>query len=302
MFKNGAETRHSKTALITTLCRAVASKEFQNQRIGSDYLAEYFLPFHMRFLIQYAKIRARGRAKEKIRTPGVYEYMLARTAFFDKVFVDALNESIPQIVLLGAGYDTRAYRFADLNKATRIMELDMAATQKRKLKCITKFRMDIPQRLTYAAIDFNRESLKDVLENAGYDDNRKTLFLWEGVCMYLQPESVDNTLRFVADSSNDESVIVFDYAVSISDYNSNPYYGAKELSRKMKRPGFNETIEFTIDEKKTASFLDQRGLKMVEHLDHQQLEKMFLLKDDGTVIGRPNGVFRIVTASPKHNP
>ena len=60
--------------------------------------------------------------------------MLARTAFFDNLFIDALNKNIPQIVLLGAGYDTRAYRFADLNNATKIFELDIAPTQNRKMK------------------------------------------------------------------------------------------------------------------------------------------------------------------------
>jgi len=58
----------------------------------------------------------RENIKNKIHklAPGICEYVLARTAFFDKVFKDALNNKIPQIVLLGAGYDTRPYRFANL--------------------------------------------------------------------------------------------------------------------------------------------------------------------------------------------
>jgi O-methyltransferase involved in polyketide biosynthesis len=66
-------------------------------------------------------------------------------------------------------------------------------------------------------MDFNKESLKDVLQRAGYEDDRKTLFIWEGVCMYLDPKSVDTILAFIADSSHRESSIAFDYAITISD-------------------------------------------------------------------------------------
>ena len=62
----------------------------------------------------------------------MYEYGIARTTFFDNIFIDALNKNIPQIVLLGAGYDTRAYRFAEINNTTKIIELDIETTQNRK--------------------------------------------------------------------------------------------------------------------------------------------------------------------------
>ena len=300
MSKKGVETRHSPSALLTTLYRAVANKEFQDRRGGSDYLAEYFLPLHVRFLIKYEKMRARGKAKSNAQTPGLYEYMIARTAFFDEVFIEALNESVSQIVLLGAGYDTRALRFADLNKAARIIELDGAATQNRKRKCLKKSRIDIPEHVTYIPMDFDKDPLKDVLERAGYEENRETLFIWEGVCMYLEPTSVDAVLGFIADTSHDESVIVFDYAVSISDDNSRQYYGAEQLTRRLKKTRSNEPFKFTIDEEKIESFLGRRGLKMIKHLNPEQIEKSFLLTDHGASMGQPNGMFRFAVASPNH--
>lgn len=59
------------------------------------------------------------------KAPGSYEYFIARTAFFDAAVRRALDENVPQIVLLGAGYDSRAYRFADRIRDTRIFELDV---------------------------------------------------------------------------------------------------------------------------------------------------------------------------------
>ncbi|MCP4667562.1 MAG: class I SAM-dependent methyltransferase, partial [Deltaproteobacteria bacterium] len=83
MPKKSVEKRHSETAIFAALYRAVANKEFTNEGIAPDRLAEYFLPPHFRFFIQSKKIRIRVKKKSDKYTPGMYEYMLARTAFFD---------------------------------------------------------------------------------------------------------------------------------------------------------------------------------------------------------------------------
>ena len=103
MSSKGVEKKHSETALFAALYRAIANKEFKNQRLGSDDLAECFLPSHFKFFTKFKKIRARVKNKSDKQTPGMYEYMLARTSFFDTVFTNALNKKISQIVLLGAG-------------------------------------------------------------------------------------------------------------------------------------------------------------------------------------------------------
>lgn len=216
MSKKDVEQKSSETALFAALYRAVANKEFKNQELAPDYLAEFFLPSLYKFLIKFKTIRANIKNKDKKLTPGMYEYMLARTAFFDNVFIDALNNNIPQIVLLGAGYDTRAWRFEKLNNTTKIIELDIATTQNRKNKCLKKAQIDFPKCVTFTPIDFNNESLKNVLEKAGYESKQKTLFIWEGVSYYLKPESVNATLEFVSNFSHNQSLIAFDYAISIS--------------------------------------------------------------------------------------
>jgi len=300
MPKKGVEKRHSETALFAALYRAVANKEFKNERFGSDYLAEYFLPSHFKFFIKFKKIRANVKNKSNKLTPGMYEYVLARTAFFDNVFIDALNKNIPQIVLLGAGYDTRAYRFARLNNTTKIIDLDIATTQNRKKKCLKKAQIDIPKHVTLVPINFNKESLKNVLEKAGYDNNEKTLFIWEGVSYYLEPESVDATLEFVNNSSHKESVIAFDYAISISEENINNYYGVKEFAHTWRKHRSNELFRFAIDEGKIESFLEQRELKIVNHYDNREIEKTFLLYENGSILGQITGSFRFAMASPNN--
>ncbi len=299
MTNNSVEQKPSETALFAALRRTIANKDYKNEKFGPDHLAEYFLPAHYRFLLRFNKIRANTKNKLNGVLPGLNEYMIARTVYFDRLFVDALKDKTPQIVLLGAGYDSRAYRFAKSNHATRIFELDISPTQDRKITCLNKARIDVPKQVTYVPINFNLELLKDVLEKAGYDNQQKTLFIWEGVSYYLVVEAVDRTLEFASHASHPESAIAFDYTISISEENINDYYGVKEFTQTMKEQHANEELMFSIDEGETESFLAQRGLQMVDHLDNEEIERRFLSKEDGSLIGQITGHFRFVLASPK---
>jgi len=302
MSKKGVEQKPSETALFAALYRAIiASKEFNNEGVGSDDLAKYFLPSFLRFLIQFNFIRENIKNNSNKLTPGIYEYVRARTAFFDNIFVEALNKKIPQIVVLGAGYDTRAYRFALLNDSTKIFELDITPTQNRKRQCLQKAKIDFTKHTTLVPIDFNKQSLKTALEKADYDNNEKTLFIWEGVNYYLDPGAVDVTLEFVKNTVNHESFIALDYAISISEENINDYYGARKFIEFWKKRRSGEPFKFTIDEGAIESFLEQRGLKIVNHLDNEQIEKMFLHTEHESSLGRITGFFRFVIASPNNN-
>jgi len=297
MLKKRIDQKPSETALFAALRRTIANKEFKSGKLGSDDLAEYFLPPHFRFFLKSKRIR--GKIKNKLNglLPGLNEYMIARTAFFDRLFLDALKNKTPQIVLLGAGYDSRAYRFAKLNQGTRIFELDAPPTQDRKKKCIRKAQIDISENVIFVPINFNQESIKNKLEKAGYKHDQNTLFIWEGVSYYLELESVETTLEFVRQASHEETLIGFDYTTSISDDNMDNFYGVREFTQAMNHHHANEELMFSIDDSKTASFLEQRGLKIVSHLDNKEIERTFLLDENGSQIGQITGHFRFVLAS-----
>ena len=295
MSKKNVERKPSGTARGTALLRTLANKEFNDEKLGSDYLAEYFLPFLLRFLIKAKGIRK--RAKNTISL-GLYEYLTARTAYFDKLFVNALNKSIPQIVLLGAGYDTRAYRFAKLNNGTKIIELDAPATQNEKKKFLGKSKIEIPSNVVFTSVNFDRDSLKTVLEKTGYDSSKKTLFLLEGVSYYLDPESINEIFELVRNYSHNESIIAFDYVISVPEEKRHNYYGVAELVQSMAKRAPNERGRFSIEEEKIEIFLEQRGLKMVEHLTNREIENRFLTTENGSLIGQITEWFRFVLASP----
>ena len=300
MTNNSVEQKPSETALFAALRRTIANKEFNDNKFGPDYLAEYFLPPHFRFFLKFKPIRENTKNKLNEALPGLTEYMIARTAYFDVLFVDALKGKTPQIVLLGAGYDTRAYRYAKLNQGTSIFELDILPTQERKKECLRKSRIDNPDHVTFIPINFNQEALADALEKAGYAKDQKTLFIWEGVSYYLEPDAVDATLEFVCHNAHPESSIAFDYTIPISADNIADYYGVKEFTQTMVARHGNEALLFSIEEGKAEAFLAQRGLKMVAHLDNEEIERTFLLKEDGALLGRITGHFRFMSSSPKN--
>lgn len=299
MANNRVEHKPSKTAMFAALRRALANKAYKNEKFGPDYMAEFFLPAHFRFFLRFKKIRKNTTDKLNGFLPGLNEYMIARTSYFDRLFVEGLNNNIPQIVLLGAGYDSRGYRFSKLNHGTKIFELDIAPTQNMKRKCLKKARINIPQELKLVPINFTKESLSEVLEKAGYEKREKTLFIWEGVSYYLDAGAVDATLEYISHSSHEESTIAFDYTISVSEENMDNYYGTKEFVQTMKEHHPNEELLFSIGDGEIESFLDQRDWKMVDHLNHDEIERTFLLDDDGSLIGHTTGHFRFVMASKK---
>jgi methyltransferase (TIGR00027 family) len=112
--------------------------------------------------------------------------------------------------ILGDGLDTYAYR-STLRDQLRIFEVDHPATQYWKRQRLEHAAIPIPSSLTFAPIDFERQTLAEGLTIAGFDPSRQTFFTWLGVVPYLTEEAVWSTLRFIANLPNGAQV-VFDYS------------------------------------------------------------------------------------------
>jgi methyltransferase (TIGR00027 family) len=164
-----------------------------------------------------SKIRERDYA-EAFQDPAILFLvwsMLARTRFIDEALRRAVENAATQVVILGAGFDTRAYRLGELLGHCRVIEVDAAETQEYKRRRLRAAMVEAPANLTYARCDFACESLSKVLRAAGYRAEEKTFFIWEGVCMYLPEESARQTLRMMATDAARGSSVVLDYANQI---------------------------------------------------------------------------------------
>ncbi|MCA0294196.1 MAG: SAM-dependent methyltransferase [Actinobacteria bacterium] len=136
----------------------------------------------------------------------------ARVTFFDRV-VDEELPAIDQLVILGAGFDTRPYRLP-ADTPVRSFEVEMPATLAIKQQVLTEAAIDT-RGVTFVPADFGRDDWLARLVDAGFDSHRPALFLWEGVIIYLEPDAVRETLRKVA-SCAPGSLIAFDYYTSMS--------------------------------------------------------------------------------------
>jgi O-methyltransferase involved in polyketide biosynthesis len=99
MPKRTIERSPSKTAMFAALYRAIAHREAPAERWGADGMAKYFLPCLLRFLVRFRSVRASVQRKSGKMTPGLYEYVLARTAFMDDQFERAIGQGAEQVVL-----------------------------------------------------------------------------------------------------------------------------------------------------------------------------------------------------------
>jgi methyltransferase (TIGR00027 family) len=131
-----------------------------------------------------------------------------RTGIIDRLFTQAKDE-IEQVVVMGAGYDTRVMKFRDQLHA-QCYELDQPATQNLKLKAYSDAGLDV-EWIHFVPVDFNQESWSDKLVERGFDSAKKTFWLWEGVTLYLDESIVVNTLKEIHRLSASRSRVVFDF-------------------------------------------------------------------------------------------
>lgn len=134
-----------------------------------------------------------------------------RTMHIDAKIRAAAAEGLDELVILGAGLDSRAYRMTTELAKVRVFEVDFPPTQEDKKRRVQAALASLPENVTYVGIDFAKQTLDEVLLAAGHRPSAKALFLMEGVTMYLPAEAVSTTLRFVAKSSARGGGIVFDY-------------------------------------------------------------------------------------------
>lgn len=138
---------------------------------------------------------------------GIRDIMVVRTLHFDRIIQRAIN-GIEQFVIMGAGYDTRAY--GDLRRESVVFfELDQPAVQNHKRKALAEAGID-SSHVRFVPVDFSIQNAFERLISSGFDTSKKTLFLWEGVTLYLSEEDVRKTMQDVRSHAPSGSLLVAD--------------------------------------------------------------------------------------------
>jgi len=266
--------RVSTTAESVCVLRAVAAKHPDAKIRNPDYLAEKFVSPEVWRTSPFRNDPERARHNPN------YFWVNARTHHMDALLVDALSTGVTQVVNLGAGFDSRAYRFRDRFPQVRFFELDLPAMIAAKRERVVKIFGAVPDRVVLVPTDFTTRPLDEVLRDAGYDRSRRTFFIWEGVTMYLPEAANLSTLRFIRGGSATGSSVVYDYVLDVTlRPDGGGIYGAKSTAAYLASVG--EPLLTGWSQRQAAAVATREGLVVVSDVGPAELTARYLIGADG---------------------
>jgi methyltransferase (TIGR00027 family) len=198
-------------------------------------------------------------------------FIAARSRIAEDALTAAFGNGVRQLVVLGAGLDTLAYRTPAAGRL-RIFEIDHPATQAWKRQCLLQASIEVPNTLNFVAVDFERETLADALASAGFDPKLRSFFSWLGVVPYLTEPSVYATLAFIAGLPGGAEV-VFDYvnpAASMTSARS-----AEHQALVTRVAALGETIKCHLDSGALSAELTALGFRDIDDFGPGQIATRF---------------------------
>jgi len=258
--------------LVATALRATESYRPEGERIFEDHFGRDFLPPVWRLLLLPGVRHALIATTEK-RGPGALGMLLCRTRYIDDALRNALGEGLDQVVNLGVGLDTRAYRIPGIEQ-THVFEVDQPAPLAWKQARLQQVLGTPPPHVAFVPINFNEQKLEDALAAAGFRTGAKTFFIWEGVTQYITAEAVDATFRYVSRAAATGSQIVFTYIHrGIIDGSARSETDESFVSATQR--GGMPWI-FGLDPAELAEYLAARGLALVDHAGASEYRARYL--------------------------
>jgi methyltransferase (TIGR00027 family) len=273
----------STTAEFMALFRAQESALPERKRLFNDPFAVSFLGPTLRAISRLFRVpllRILLAWFIDARWPGARTSGIARTRLIDDWASDEVAAGAQQVLILGAGFDSRAWRLPAF-RGLPVFEVDHPATSAVKRKQIEELGASTP-RVTFAPIDFDRERLSDTLLNAGFQADRRTLVIWEGVTNYLTAEAVDATLRWVG-ALTEGSRLIFTYVDSDVLGGSNHFQNAARPRLAVKSAGEPWTFGFHPGE--LPLYLKERGLKLIKDFDANKYRRITMGLPGARAIG-----------------
>ena len=250
------EGEPSRTAFGAAALRAV-HQEADEPRIFTDPLA--------RLILGGEEPPDRSWDQPRLRL-----FIAVRHRFAEDSLAAAVARGTQQIVVLGAGLDTFAYRnpYPD----TQVFEVDFPATGAWKRERLAETGIEVPDNVAYVGVDFERDSLAERLVEAGFDATRPAFFLWMGVVPYLSDDAVRATLAVVAAVPDGE--VVFDY---IRPVDRSPERARSDRATLMSHvAGVGEPLRAGIESDVMHAMLADLGFTEVEDIGRREIRSRYL--------------------------
>src|SRR5215469_11929186 len=251
----------SRTAEYMALYRALESARPPSRRLFIDPFAIHFLRPSLRRAALLARVPYLADAiawYADFRAPGARTSAIARTRLIDDVVSEALRNGTRQVVILGAGFDCRFYRLPGISSVAAF-EVDHPVTIATKVSRLRGLLEKLPVEVRFVEIDFDRQSLAETLQRAGYNAGQQSIFVWEGVTNYLTASAVDAVLRYVVNCASG-SRLVFTYVHRDALNGSGKFLDAAKITSNVSKLG--EPWTFGLIPEELPSFLCERGLQL----------------------------------------
>ncbi len=207
-------------------------------------------------------------------------FIAVRTRFAEDALTGAVSQGVRQLVVLGAGLDTCAYR-AELAEGLQIFEVDHPATQAWKRQRLADAAIPIPGSLTFVPVDLERRSLGDALAAVGFDPARPTFFTWLGVVPYLTEQAVLATLGFMAGLSGSAHV-VFDYSNPPSSDPDQDQYAVMRAALAARLAAAGEAFQCHFDTAALHGTLIGLGFSVVDDLGPALIRERYFTSRGGS--------------------
>jgi methyltransferase (TIGR00027 family) len=281
---NNSIFRKDGTAQVVAKQRLIETLSKPDKRLIND-------PYADKFVVGAGIIKLMGHKlsvwiTQKF-TPGFHEHLISRTRFIDDLIEKSAANGTEQYVILGAGYDLRAHRL-ELPPTLKIFEIDQPEVQDRKRSKLPK-NLPNSENVTYLSVDFNHQSLKKQLLDAGFDQNKPTVFTLEGVSQYITKDAVISTIKELAQLTQKTSSTFFiSYVDKLLNENpeacfgkgySNPAKKVETIKRLSAKVGEPWVSFYSAEE--IEGMLSQNGFLLIENKTLADLNSVYF-----TPIGR----------------
>jgi methyltransferase (TIGR00027 family) len=227
-------------------------------------------PFAAKILDDETRARLEETAADPALRP-MRLFIAARSRFSEDTLAACVARGVRQIVVLGAGLDTFSLRNPHAAQGVRVFEVDYPATQDWKRERLKQAGLGVPSSLTFAPIDFERQSLADGLNAAGFQPDRPAFFQWLGVVPYLTADAISATLDFIAGVPQSE--VVFDYAEPFENYPAERRENVMEVAARAASRGEPWLSQF--DPVELSKMLRNKGFGIVEDLGLAEITDRF---------------------------
>jgi methyltransferase (TIGR00027 family) len=269
------DAKPSRTAQRVAIRRA-AHQLLDDPKVFEDPLA---IPIAGR---EAAAELERAGAAEALFSRALRAFLAVRSRYAEDQLVRAVERGVRQYVVLGAGLDTFAYRNPLRSVGLHVFEVDYPATQEWKRARLGDAGIAIPREMTFAAVDFERQSLADGLVSAGFQLERPAFFSWLGVTPYLSRSAFDATLQLIAEMPS-ASGVALDFAVERSLLSPLQQLALDALAARVARAG--EPFQLFFDPVALESDLARLGFGNIEDLNCDQINaRYFAGRSDGLAV------------------